>query len=288
MNNTKINLVENGVFPIVKDINGKSITNDTDWVFSGTFQGEGKWAGIPCLFIRTSGCNLRCGFKDSICDTPYSSFSPEKNITTIDDILKILDINNPDMRIKHIVISGGEPTMQAESIIELCKELKQKGYIITIETNATIYKEDFSKYIDMISMSPKLKSSVPSSKILVDNNLNIKWQDRHEKLRKKLDVVQKFIDKAIIKNNNQYNTTDSGFQLKFVVSCEEDVKEIVDEWLSKLNGIESLDVLLMPEGVTEEQLKVNNKIVAKLATQYGFRFCPRLHVDIFGGAKKGV
>lgn len=276
----KLNLVENGIFPITKDINGKKIINDTDWNFSGTFQGEGKWAGIPCLFVRTSGCNLRCGFKDSICDTPYSSFTPEKNITTIDDILKILYINNPYMRIKHIVISGGEPTMQDKSIIELCKELKKQGYIITIETNATIYKEDFSKYIDMISMSPKLKSSTPSAKILVDNNLNIKWQDKHEKIRRNINVIQKFIEGAKINNKD--------FQLKFVVSCEEDVKEIIEDWLDYLTGWSALDILLMPEGVTEEQLKVNNKIVAKLATQYGFRFCPRLHVDIFGGAKKGV
>jgi 7-carboxy-7-deazaguanine synthase len=276
----KLNLVENGIFPIVRDINNNKVSNDTGWGFSGTLQGEGKWSGIPCLFIRTSGCNLRCIFSNSICDTAYSSFYPEKNITIIDDILKILDINNQDMRIKHIVISGGEPTIQVPAIIELCKELKKKGYIITIETNATIYNEEFSKYIDLISMSPKLKSSVPTSKGCFENKLNVKWIEKHDKSRRNIKVIQSFIDGAHANNNF--------FQLKFVVSNEEDILEIKNEWLQYLSNYTNLDIMLMPEGMTEEQLKLNNKIVAKLATQYGFRFCPRLHVDIFGGAKKGV
>lgn len=276
----KLILVDNGIFPIIRDIESKNITNDTGWDFSGTFQGEGLWSGIPCLFIRTSSCNLRCTFKDSICDTAYSSFTPEKNIQTIEDILKLININNSDKLIKHIVISGGEPTMQQDSIIELCRELKKEGYLITIETNATIYNKEFNKYIDLISMSPKLKSSTPNSKSCFENNLNIKWIDKHNKLRKNLSVIQSFIDGAI--ENNKL------FQLKFVVSNEEDVLEIKDEWLSKLKNFSNTDILLMPEGINEEQLKINNKIVARLSVKYGFRFCPRLHIDIFGGAKKGV
>ena len=196
----KLILVDNGIFPIIRDIESKNITNDTGWDFSGTFQGEGLWSGIPCLFIRTSSCNLRCTFKDSICDTAYSSFTPEKNIQTIEDILKLININNSDKLIKHIVISGGEPTMQQDSIIELCRELKKEGYLITIETNATIYNEEFSKYIDLISMSPKLKSSTPNSRTCFENNLNVKWIEKHDKLRKNLNVIQSFIDSSIENN----------------------------------------------------------------------------------------
>ena len=43
-----------------------------------SIQGEGKWTGSPSFFVRVSGCNLRCCFKGSICDTPYSSYNPEK------------------------------------------------------------------------------------------------------------------------------------------------------------------------------------------------------------------
>ena len=132
----------------------------------------------------------------------------------------------------------------------------------------------------MISMSPKLKSSTPSTKILVENNLNIKWQDKHEKIRRSINVIQSFIDGARINKKD--------FQLKFVVSSEDDVREIKEDWLEYLTGWSPLDILLMPEGINEEQLKINNKIVARLSVKYGFRFCPRLHIDIFGGAKKGV
>lgn len=58
----KINLVNNGIFPIVYDKNGELINEDLDTGFNiaGTLQGEGKLVGTPCLFIRTSGCNIRC------------------------------------------------------------------------------------------------------------------------------------------------------------------------------------------------------------------------------------
>ena len=47
-------------------------------MFGSTIQGEGMYAGIPSIFVRTNGCNLKCVFKDSICDTSYTSFNPEK------------------------------------------------------------------------------------------------------------------------------------------------------------------------------------------------------------------
>lgn len=278
--NDKIILVDNGVFPIIKDINNNKISNDTGWDFGATFQGEGKWSGVPCFFIRFSTCNLRCGFLNSICDTAYSSFHPERNIMDIDDILNIIKINNVHNKIKHIVISGGEPCLQTEPLINLCKKLKESNYIITIETNATIYHNDFSRYVDMISMSPKLKSSIPTTEILLKQNLNIKWQDKHNKSRKNLFVIQSFINGA--KENKKE------FQLKFVISNEHDIFEIENEWLNNLTGWEKEDILLMPEGLSEKQLKVNNKSVSMLSVKYGYRFCPRLHIDIFGGAKKGV
>lgn len=272
----KINLVQNGVFPLVKDIEGNIIKNDTEWEFSGTFQGEGIWSGIPCFFIRTTGCNLRCIFSNSMCDTAYSSFYPEKNILEIDDIIKLININNIDNNIKHIVISGGEPTIQMLPLIELCKQLKQLKYIITIETNGTIYNDELRQCVDLFSISPKLLSSTPSEKKLEDLNINKIWSKKHESIRKNLEVLQNYIDYS-------YN-----YQLKFVVSNEQDIIEINEEYLKHLKGYSKLNILLMPEGINEEQLKINNKIVSKLSVKYGYRFCPRLHIDIFGGAKKGV
>lgn len=277
--NNEIVLVENGVFPLVKDLQNQLIPNDTDWNFSGTFQGEGKWSGIPCLFVRLTACNLRCSFANSICDTAYSSFHPEKNKMLISDVVKLIEINNSDRRINHIIISGGEPTMQIEPLIELMIQLKKLNYSITVETNGTIYDQRFSELIDLVSMSPKLSSSNPTKEVLEENGQSINWVEKHEKLRKRLDVIQSFITNSKLYSND--------FQLKFVVTCEKDIAEI-KVWLSELVGFDNIDILLMPAGTTEEQLCEMNKVVAKLAVKYGYRFSPRLHVDVFGSAKKGV
>jgi 7-carboxy-7-deazaguanine synthase len=60
----KLNLVNNGVFPIKHDELGRPLDQELDTGFnlSGTIQGEGKWLGTPCLFVRTSACNLRCAW----------------------------------------------------------------------------------------------------------------------------------------------------------------------------------------------------------------------------------
>ena len=49
-------------------------------------QGEGKLMGVPHILIRVTGCRLRCQFADSFCDTPYSSWKPEKGRFTYDDV----------------------------------------------------------------------------------------------------------------------------------------------------------------------------------------------------------
>ena len=73
-----------------------------------SIQGEGPWAGTPSLFIRTSGCNLRCSF----CDTPYTSWKPEGNAWTVDDLVhKVAASNSPD-----VVLTGGEPLLVPEPV----------------------------------------------------------------------------------------------------------------------------------------------------------------------------
>ena len=158
----KLNLVQGGIFPIKGNLNEDS----TGFKYSGTFQGEGKLTGTPCLFIRTSTCNLRCAWKGldgngSLCDTPYSSHNAETNHMEIDEIIDIVIENTVPQYINHVVISGGEPTMQSEALLELLKRLKNLNYHITIETNATRFNDEFCKYIDLVSMSPKLSSSTP-------------------------------------------------------------------------------------------------------------------------------
>jgi 7-carboxy-7-deazaguanine synthase len=272
----KLNLVKGGIFPIKENLNMDS----TGFKYSGTFQGEGKLIGTSCLFIRTSACNLRCAWigldgKGSPCDTPYSSHKPEKNIMEVNDIVDIIIENTQHQNIRHIVISGGEPTMQTKSLEKLLIDLKKLKYHTTIETNATIYSEDICKNTDLISMSPKLSSSTPWETNLKDTGIDFdpKWAERHERDRINIEVIQQYID-----GREKYN---NDFQLKFVISTEEDILEI-EEILSKLKNFSPSDICLMPEGVDVNTLNKRTSWVAEQALLRGWRFTPRLHIMMFG------
>ena len=160
-----------------------------------SIQGEGRLLGVPSVFIRTSGCNLRCLW----CDTPYTSWRPEGKSWSVDKILGQV-VNYPT---RHVVITGGEPLLAAE-IEELTERLKQRGAHITIETAATIFKP---MACDLLSMSPKLAHSTPWKR------QRGKFAAMHERRRLNYAVIQKFLD--------AYD-----YQVKFVVEQREDFEEI--------------------------------------------------------------
>ena len=92
-------------------------------------QGEGLLTGTPSVFVRASGCNLRCWF----CDTPYASWQPEGNDYAVDEI--VAQIEEWDCR--HVVLTGGEPMLFAE-LIPLAEQLRRRHWHITIETAGTL------------------------------------------------------------------------------------------------------------------------------------------------------
>ncbi|HZA53824.1 MAG TPA: 7-carboxy-7-deazaguanine synthase QueE, partial [Candidatus Udaeobacter sp.] len=96
-----------------------------------SIQGEGRLIGVPSVFIRTSGCNLRCVW----CDTPYTSWRPEGKDWTIKEIL--CEVRKYPSR--YVVITGGEPLLAPE-IEGLTMALKRTGAHITVETAGTIFK----------------------------------------------------------------------------------------------------------------------------------------------------
>ena len=272
----KLNLVKGGIFPI----KGNLKEDSTGFQYSGTFQGEGKLTGTACLFIRTSACNLRCAWvgldgNGSLCDTPYSSHNPEKNQMEIDDIVEIVLKNTRDQNINHVVISGGEPTMQTDALAELVEKLNNLNYHITIETNATIYNNLISKHSHLISMSPKLASSTPWVANLKNSGVEYKqkWAERHERDRINIPAIQNYI-----LDRNIHGTD---FQLKFVIATEQDINEI-EYILNQLHGVEPSDICLMPEGVDVNTLNSRTGWVAEQALKRGWRFCPRLHIMMFG------
>ena len=169
MNNEYIFLAPEAIFPITVDENGDAITNKpaTGFNRAGTFQGEGKMAGVPVLFLRTAGCNLRCMWRlpngeISLCDTPSASFHThhEKRVS-IETIKKTL-LNNLG-NLNHIIISGGEPFIQADALVELIKQLKAaRDLHVSLETNGTLFDKNLVEIVDFFSISPKLRNSVPT------------------------------------------------------------------------------------------------------------------------------
>ena len=279
----KINLVENGVFPITKDADGNLLEGalDTGLSSPGTAQGEGKLLGTACLFIRTSGCNLRCAWvgadgNGSPCDTPYSSHHAETNMMEVDDVVQLVHANRGNM--KYVVVSGGEPTMQ-KGVVELLAKLQSIGMHTTIETNATIFNESMARHINLVSMSPKLASSTPWSDNLLNTGIDYSehWAKKHESKRRNIDTIQKYIDAAKLYDND--------FQLKFVVQNPGDIEEIENDFLAHLTGWTADDVVLMPEGTSSDMLADRSYWAIEAAINKGWRFTPRLHIELFGKAR---
>lgn len=267
-----------------------------------SIQGEGMYAGAPSVFVRVTGCNLRCVFKDSICDTPYSSFNPEKPKFTVEDVAKEF-IDHP--MVNHLVITGGEPTLyDLDGFIEdlhniLDKEVgKGRSYslVTTLETNGT---NEISKRLlfdlGLISVSPKLSTScVPEEEIKRMEELGTKANGatpeqlrNHNKNRINIKVLTDMVDAF------------ADVQLKFVYSGPESEKEILELRENIVNEIfhrnpQQLDdirefvndcIWLMPEGIDSEKLSETAKEAVEVCIRNGWHYTDRLHIRIWGNER---
>ena len=216
-----------------------------------SIQGEGKLTGVPSVFVRASGCNLRCVW----CDTPYASWEPQGEDLPVGEIVRRVEqFNTP-----HVVVTGGEPMIMPD-IVELCDALKSRACHITIETAATVYE---ALKLDLASLSPKLSNSTPR---------RTRFEESHERQRINFGVIQKFID------------TSPDFQLKFVVSAERDLDEI-EKTLKHVRNWQPADIQLMPEGTDAATLDSRAGWIARICKTRGYRFCPRLHIALFGNTR---
>jgi len=241
-----------------------------------SLQGEGVLAGVPSVFIRTSGCNLRCWF----CDSYHTSWEPTHAWMGLDEIVDRVGEFDAD----HVVLTGGEPLIHDDAI-SLINRLADRGYHITVETNGTIAPPPETQ-IDLASVSPKLASSTPTPErppaggeddaVGADDSAAVDdWQQRHEANRIDYEALTALVERF-------------GFQLKFVLTGREDLPEI-EELIADLRAeaepkIADTDVLLMPEGQTREQLAETRREVAEVAVESGYRYTPRLHVDLWNDA----
>ena len=227
-----------------------------------SLQGEGKLAGVPTVFVRTSGCNLRCWY----CDSYHTSWEPTHAWMDLDDVLAEVRAHD---RADHVVLTGGEPMMH-DAAADLVERLDDDGYHVTVETNGTLFRD---APIDLASVSPKLENSTPTPDR--DPKGEGEWAERHEERRVDVDALADLVD--------AYD-----FQLKFVVTEESDMPE-VNALVERVREAASApvrddDVLLMPEGATRERLNETRERVADLAMEHGYRYTPRLHVDLWNDA----
>ena len=219
-----------------------------------SIQGEGVNIGMPTVFLRLAQCNLMCSW----CDTKYTwdwdNYDYESEVhdmsdSEVEDVISGFDC-------KHLVITGGEPLIQARQLVPLAQSLKSLGYFIEVETNGTLVPDDgLSGLVDQWNVSPKLANSA--------NALN----------RRESSHALRFFAEL----PNAY--------FKYVVNTPDDLLEILD--LNSRYGIAESNTILMPQAENCNELDQKSGWIVELCKQSGFRFSTRLHV-ILWGAKRGV
>lgn len=232
-------------------------------------------------YIINHNCIWINGNEGSPCDTLYSSHKPETNKLEIEDIISILKHNLKNSKIKHLVISGGEPFLQLGQLQWLLKRIKEEFKIhITVETNGTIYSKECLQYIDLISLSPKLSNSDPTEEKfkgdeIEKNELKYSeiWERKHKQLRMNYSALQQIIDTQKEFGND--------IQFKFVVSKEKDLEEI-REVENNLSNIVSTDIMLMPEGYFPDEIMKKSLWITQECVKHGYSFTTRLHTLMFG------
>lgn len=163
---------------------------------------------------------------------------------------------------RHVVVTGGEP-MLTEEVVALTQALRAAGQHITIETAGTVHQE---ASCDLYSISPKLSNSTPLERE------GGRFAAMHENGRWRPEVVRRLM-----------STCD--YQLKFVVCDPKDLVEI-ESMITEVNA-DASHVILMPEGIDSATLHQRSAWLIEICKERGFRFSPRLHVDVWG-SKRGV
>lgn len=214
-----------------------------------SIQGEGKSTGVPCIFVRVAGCNLRCKW----CDTKYSYSGKKVSIEDVAERIKYYLKKYP--MCDRIVFTGGEPLLQEEDVYEVMRNLSMFGRKLNyeIETNGTI--APFMKFKQVSEYWGTLTFNVSPKKEHVDMKV-LEW------------IVKDF-----------------DYIFKFVVESKQNYKRwvsIIKEF--KLNKDK---VFLMPEGITDTAVRKKAKWIVKLCLEDGYRFTPRLHIWLYG-KKRGV
>lgn len=218
-----------------------------------SIQGEGMLTGVPSAFIRFTGCNLKCVW----CDTPYTSWKPEGQRYSIDEVVAEVAAWGS----RHTVVTGGEPMIHHE-VASLCTQLRAIGQHITIETNGTVFRE---LACDLMSISPKLRNSTPFQRE------GGKFAIQHEELRWRAETVRQLMAAY-------------PYQFKFVVADRSDMEE-VQSMVQQVQA-DPKRVMLMPEGNRPKTIRDRTWLL-EACQFFGYRYAQRLHVQLWGD-RRGV
>jgi 7-carboxy-7-deazaguanine synthase len=218
-----------------------------------SIQGEGFLTGTPSVFVRASGCNLRCWF----CDTQYASWNPEGTNLPVAEIVAQVEALGG----RHVVLTGGEPMLFAE-LVPLAERLHALGRHLTIETAGTCY---LPVVCDLMSISPKLASSRPSPERYPH------WSQAHEQRRHAPKVIRRLAAEYCC-------------QFKFVVDSQQDCEE-VECYLAGFPEIDRCRAMLMPQGIDRAALEEKARWLQPYCAAHGLGFCPRRHIEWFGATR---
>lgn len=220
-------------------------------MFCDTLQGEGVTTGVPSTFIRLQGCTLKCTWCDTL------DVWPNGNEYSFDEIFKMweeVDLINKFKNGQHLVLTGGSPLKQQDRLSRLLIKFRAKyGFMpyLEIENEAVLMPNSFMvEHINQWNNSPKLANS-----------------GMKERARIKPDNL-KFL--SGLKNS----------WFKFVISSPEDWHEIEYTFLEP-ELITRGQIILMPEGQTQEELDRTRELTADLAIEQGVRFSDREHIVIW-------
>jgi 7-carboxy-7-deazaguanine synthase len=219
-------------------------------VFGPTLQGEGPSLGRRCAFVRLGGCNLDCSW----CDTPYTwdwrRFRPGEELRRVDpaEVTGAVEAMGVDM----LVITGGEPLLQARALVPLLTDAQRRGWRVEVETNGTVSPTPhLVPLVTAWNVSPKLANS------------GVAEADR---IRPAALAALRATGRAVF---------------KFVVTGAADLEEV-----AALAAAHRLDpVYVMPEGTTAEVVLTRMRELAGPALARGFHLTPRLHILLWGDVR---
>ncbi|MEK9727896.1 MAG: 7-carboxy-7-deazaguanine synthase QueE [Candidatus Margulisiibacteriota bacterium] len=214
-------------------------------------QGEGVTVGVPAIFIRLQGCNLDCGSRGGawVCDTEAVWKRGEKRlISELAETIQV-DFNEALRNGAHVVITGGEPLLQQDAVIELLHQFNNK-WPIEIETNGTILPHDpLKKRINYWNVSPKLSNSGEAFDKRVQPSLD--WFSEQP------NAIFKFV----VNNENDINEIESSFK-----------------WVKQLPIRQKF---LMPAADNRIELHQKYESIISLAKSNGYSLSQRLHLTVW-------